>query len=175
MTTGATPPPLNTAARRHLCRLTVDPPFRCAPALSSFPGTFPMPPLEISSYTLLPSSHRRAVEEHATAPSRACGSGPRMTFVPLGWAVGSWPSRLFGRPRVAGSHALWTVASGRFRPSTVPGNLIVFPIVLNCRNRFKLQKFIETCMNVKKLQNKFCMNPLEPLFTEGLTRLTFAW
>jgi hypothetical protein len=29
-------------------------------------------------------------------------------------------------------------------------------------------------MNVQKIQNKFCMNPLEPLFTVGLTKLTFA-
>jgi hypothetical protein len=25
-----------------------------------------------------------------------------------------------------------------------------------------------------KITNKFCMNPLEPLFTVGLTKLTFA-
>jgi hypothetical protein len=38
---------------------------------------------------------------------------------------------------------------------------------------FKLQKFVETYRNVQNLQNKFCMNPLEPLFTVGLTKLTF--
>jgi hypothetical protein len=50
-----------------------------------------------------------------------------------------------------------------------------FSIVSNFRNCFKLQKFVETCRNVQKLQNKFCMNPLEPLFTVGLTKLTFTW
>jgi hypothetical protein len=49
-----------------------------------------------------------------------------------------------------------------------------FSIVLNLRNYFKIQKFVETCRNFQNLQNKFCMNPLEPLFTVGLTKLTFA-
>jgi hypothetical protein len=49
-----------------------------------------------------------------------------------------------------------------------------FSIVLNFKNYFKLQKFIETCRNVQKLQNKFCINPLEPLFTVGSTKLTFT-
>jgi hypothetical protein len=42
--TGAPSPPMNDAARRRLRRLTVDPPFRCAPTLSSLPGTFPVTP-----------------------------------------------------------------------------------------------------------------------------------
>jgi hypothetical protein len=40
---------------------------------------------------------------------------------------------------------------------------------------FKLPKFVETCRNVQKLQNKFCMNPLEPLFTVGLAKFTFEY
>jgi hypothetical protein len=48
-----------------------------------------------------------------------------------------------------------------------------FSIILNCRNCFKFQKFIETCRSVQKLQNKFCMNPLKPLYTVGLTKLVF--
>jgi hypothetical protein len=28
-------------------------------------------------------------------------------------------------------------------------------------------------MNAQNFQNKFCTNPLEPLFTEGFTKLTF--
>jgi hypothetical protein len=43
-TTGATPLPLNAAARCHLRRLTIGTPFRCAPALSSLPGISPVPP-----------------------------------------------------------------------------------------------------------------------------------
>jgi hypothetical protein len=39
---------------------------------------------------------------------------------------------------------------------------------------FKLPKFVETCRNVKKLQSKFYTNPLEPLFTVGLNKLTFT-
>jgi hypothetical protein len=43
------------------------------------------------------------------------------------------------------------------------------------RNCFKIPKFVETCRNVQKLQNKFCTNPLDPIFIVGLTKLTFAW
>jgi hypothetical protein len=43
-TTGAPSPPTNAAARRRWHRLTVDPPFWCAPVLSSLPGTFPVTP-----------------------------------------------------------------------------------------------------------------------------------
>jgi hypothetical protein len=49
-----------------------------------------------------------------------------------------------------------------------------FSIILNFRNCFKLKKFIETCRNVQNLQNKFCVNPLESLFTVGWTKLTFT-
>jgi hypothetical protein len=42
--TGAPSPSMNAAARRRSHRLTVDPPFRCAPALSSLPGSFPVTP-----------------------------------------------------------------------------------------------------------------------------------
>jgi hypothetical protein len=66
-TTGAPSPPMNAAAQRRLHRLTVDPPFRCAPALSSLPGTFPVTP----SRSPATPCHRRATSEHATASSRA--------------------------------------------------------------------------------------------------------
>jgi hypothetical protein len=48
-----------------------------------------------------------------------------------------------------------------------------FSIVLNSRTCFKLQKFVEACRSVQKLQDKFCMNPPEPLCIVGLTKLTF--
>jgi hypothetical protein len=121
-TTGATPPPLNTAARRRLRRLTVDPPFRCAPALSSLPGATPGP------HRCSPTTpcHRRARHRAGTRAAHARCSGPRRPFASLGWAARPWPSRLVGRPRVAGRHAPWAVASGQFRPSTVRWFLNVF-------------------------------------------------
>jgi hypothetical protein len=129
-TTGATPPPLNTTARRRLRRLAVDPPFRCAPTLSSLPDATPGPH-RCSSAT---PCRRRAIGERAAAPSlvrsargdhagtraaRVRCSGLRKPFAPLGWATRPWPSRLFGRSRVAGRRAPWAVASRRFWPSTV--------------------------------------------------------
>jgi hypothetical protein len=121
-TTGATPPPLNTAARRRLRRLTVDPPFRCAPALSSLPGATPGP------HRCSPTTpcHRRARHRTGTRAAHARCSGPRRPFASLGWAARPWPSRLVGRPRVAGRRAPWAVASGQFRPSTVRWFLNVF-------------------------------------------------
>jgi hypothetical protein len=121
-----------------------------------------------------PSSRREARHRAVPRVARARCSGPRRPFAPLGWAARPWPNRLFGRPRVAGRRSLWAVASGQFPARYCVGDLIVFPIVLNSRNRFKLQKFVETCRNVQNLQNKFFVNPLEPLFTVGLTKLTFA-
>jgi hypothetical protein len=69
MTTGATPPSLNTATRRRLRRLTVGTPFRCALALSSLPGTSPVPP----SRSPATPCCRLAADERATAPTRARG------------------------------------------------------------------------------------------------------
>jgi hypothetical protein len=64
-------------------------------------------------------------------------------------------------------------AVGRFEARHCAAIFIVFLIILNSRNYFKLPKFIETCRNVYNLQNKFCMNHLELLFPVGLTKLTF--
>jgi hypothetical protein len=72
----------------------------------------------------------------------------RRPVAPLGWAARPWPSRHFSRPCMAGRRTPWALASGRFWPGTVPGILNVFPIALNSRNRFKLQKFVETCRKV---------------------------
>jgi hypothetical protein len=143
--TGAPSPPMNATAQHRLHRLTVDPPFRCAPALSSLPGTFPVTPLKSPA-----TPYRcRAAGEHTTTSShtwsargdrasartaRARCSRPRRPVAPVGWAARPWPSRCFGRPRVAGRRALWALASGRFRPGTVPGILNIFSIILNSRN-----------------------------------------
>jgi hypothetical protein len=67
VTTGTPSPLTNAVARRRLHRLTVDPPFRCAPALSSLLSTFPVTP----SRSPATPCHRRAADEHATAPSHA--------------------------------------------------------------------------------------------------------
>jgi hypothetical protein len=64
-------------------------------------------------------------------------------------------------------------ASGRFSAQYCVRGFKCFLIVLNYRNCFKLQKFVETCRNVQNFQNKFYMNPLEPLFTVDLTKLSF--
>jgi hypothetical protein len=74
-------------------------------------------------------------------------------------------------PHVTGCHASRAVTRGRLPAA---GDLIIFSIVLNFKHCFKLQKFLETCRNVQNLENKFCMNPLEPLLTVGLTKLTFT-
>jgi hypothetical protein len=99
----------------------------------------PRDPLEISGNTLPPLSHRRAVGEHATAPSQARSArgdraGTRRPVAPLGRAARPWPRRRFDRPRVAGHRVPWALASGRFWPGTVPMILNIFPIVLNRRN-----------------------------------------
>jgi hypothetical protein len=86
-----------------------------------------------------------------TAPARACCSGPRKPFASLGWAAKPWLSQLFGRPRMAGRRALWAVASGRFLVWYCAGDLIIFLIVLNSKNHFKIIKFVETGRNVQKL------------------------
>jgi hypothetical protein len=64
-------------------------------------------------------------------------------------------------------------AVDRFEAQHCATDFKSFSIVLNSRNCFKLQKSVETCRSVQKLQNKFCMNTLEPLYTVGFTKLTF--
>jgi hypothetical protein len=135
---------MNVAARRRLHRLTVDPPFRCAPALSSLPGTFPVTP---SRSPATPCHSQDTTELPVSTPPRRPARGlcvvnvpararsrPRRLVAPLGWAARPWPSRHFGRPRIAGHRAPWALASGRFQPGTVPGILNVLPIILNRRN-----------------------------------------
>jgi hypothetical protein len=127
-------PPTNAAARRRLPRLTVDPPFRCAPVLSSLPGTFPVTPSRSSATPCRRRARPRTVPRVVTAPARARCSRPRRPVAPLGWAAKPWPSRRFSRPCVAGRRAPWALASGWFWPGTVPRILNIFPIVLNRRN-----------------------------------------
>jgi hypothetical protein len=74
MTTGAPSPPTNAAARRRLHRLTVDLPFRCAPALSSLPGTFPVTP---SRSPATPCRRRATAEPPTSTPPRRPTRGDR--------------------------------------------------------------------------------------------------
>jgi hypothetical protein len=122
----------------------------------------PGAPPVLAGNTLPLTSHRRVDGERATG-------GPACSL------------RVVTTP----AHARCTrVAVGRFAPvgcSLRPVSaqycatvFKCFSIVLNSRNCFKLQKFVETCRNIQNLQNKFCMNPLEPLLTVGLTKLTFT-
>jgi hypothetical protein len=88
-TTGATPPPLITAARRRLHCLTVGTPFRCAPALSSLPGTSRVAP---SRSPATPYRHRATAEPQTSAP---------LCHPVRGLRVGTTSSRA----RVAAGHA----------------------------------------------------------------------
>jgi hypothetical protein len=111
----------------------------------------------------------RTVSAHGARPVFARrGPPPR-----LGRAARPWPSRPSGRPRVAGRRAEHRRPWARLRPITVRRFLSFFNC-FNCEKLFKLPKFVETCENVQKLQDKFSMNPLEPLFTVGLIKLTFV-
>jgi hypothetical protein len=64
-------------------------------------------------------------------------------------------------------------AVGRFEARHCAAIFYRFLIILNSRKYDKLPKFVKTCRNVQNYQNKFCMNPLEPLFTVGLIKLVF--
>jgi hypothetical protein len=89
---------------------------------------FPRTPFVSPVHAHVPRLHSLSLFRSASTPARACCSGPRRPFAPLGWAARLWPSRLFGRPRVAGRRAPWAVASGWFRPSTVRWFLNVFQL-----------------------------------------------
>jgi hypothetical protein len=115
MTTGAPSPPANAAVPELSSRLAVDSPFRCAPALSSLPDTFPVAP---SRSPATPCHRRETAKPSASTPprspargeradaraaraARARCNGPRRPFAPLGWAARPCPSRRFGPARRA--------------------------------------------------------------------------
>jgi hypothetical protein len=138
----------------------------------------------LAGNTMLPLSHRRAANEHATAPSRVRSTrGDRAGARALQRAARAVCPAGLGCQAVAQPAFQPTTRSRAPRPVGCSLGLILaqyyaavfkcFLIVLNLRNFLKLQKIIETCRNVQNLHNKFCMNPLEPLFIVGLTKLTF--
>jgi hypothetical protein len=61
-------------AQRRLRRLTIDLPFRCAPALSSLPGTFPVTPRNLRQ-------HLAAVEPPASMLTFALSKNYKLNFV----------------------------------------------------------------------------------------------
>jgi hypothetical protein len=77
--TGAPSPPTNAAARCRLHRLTVDPPFRCASALSSLPDTFPVTP---SRSPATPCRRRATAEPPASTPPRRPMHGLHVVTAP---------------------------------------------------------------------------------------------
>jgi hypothetical protein len=50
-----------------------------------------------------------------------------------------------------------------------------FQIRLNARNSFQLQKSIETCIKITKLQNKFLWSPCTYIYLESLILLSISW
>jgi hypothetical protein len=116
-----------------------------------------------------PPGRRRA--RLLTRGARTHCHAPRGPFSTLGRAARPRPHGYFGRPHVAGRRAPWAVASCWFLAQYCAQGFNCLSIVLNSRNCFKLQNFVEACRNVQNLQTKFRMNPLEPLFTVGLTKL----
>jgi hypothetical protein len=77
--TGASSPPTNAVARHRLRRLTVDPPFRCAPALSSLPGTFPVTP---SRSPTTPCRRRATAKPLTSTPPPRPTHGLRVVTAP---------------------------------------------------------------------------------------------
>jgi hypothetical protein len=148
------------------------------------PGTPPV----LTGNTLPPSSHRRAAGEHATAPSHARSARGDQAGARVARALQRAAQVVFSAGlgcQVVAQSAFQLTAHSKpprpvgcsLRPVSAQYCATVFKcflIVLNSRNHFRLQKFIESCRNVQNLPNKFCMNPLEPLFTVGLTKLIFT-
>jgi hypothetical protein len=148
------PSPLPCSAGRVTCHAV--PPARAAAGPSTS-----VPPH-------CPARGLRTVTMRSAPDARAVHGLPPQ----LDQAIGPWPSRPSGRPRVAGR---WAACCSRELISNqhCAADFKSFPIVFNSRNCFKLTKFVETYRNVQKLRNKFCWTPLESLYTVGLTKLTF--
>jgi hypothetical protein len=163
MTTRATPPPLNTATPGAFRRPTPFAPPHRRPAVPVHPYPLllarhlPCGPLEISGNTLLPPSHRRAAQ--AVCPA---GLGCQAVAQP------AFRSTTRGRPPRPVGYSLRPVSAQYYA-----GKFNCFSNCFKFQKSFQTSKIHRTCRNVQNLPNKFCMNPLEPLFTVGLTKLTF--
>jgi hypothetical protein len=140
-TTGAPSLPTNAAARRRWHRLTVDPPFRCAPVLSSLPGTFPVTP---SRSPTSPCRRRATTEPPVSTPPRRRAQQAVQASCPVGLGCQAVAQPAF-RP----------TARGR-TPRPVSSSLVPvsawycagdFKCFFNC---FKSQKLVQT--------SKICRN-----------------
>jgi hypothetical protein len=80
--TGAPSPPTNAAARLRLHLLTVDPPFRCTPALSFLPDTFPVTP---SRFPTTPYHRRATAKPPPSTPLRRPARCARAAADHAGW------------------------------------------------------------------------------------------
>jgi hypothetical protein len=110
-TTGAPSPPTNAATRRRLHRLTVDPPFRYAPALSSLPDTFPVTP---SRSPATPCRRRATAEPSASTPPCRPARGLRVVTAPARAARALQQAAQAGCPAGLGCQAM---AMPTFRPT----------------------------------------------------------
>jgi hypothetical protein len=149
-TTGAPSPPTNTAARRHLHRLTVDPPFRCAPALSSLPGSFPVTTSRSPATPCAvepPPSRRRA--RHRTVPRAAralqqveqagCPAGLGCQVV----AQSAFRMTAHGRPPCPVGSSLGPVSA-----QYCDGDFKCFFNCFKSQKLVQIPKFVETCRKV---------------------------
>jgi hypothetical protein len=139
---------------------------------SELPPRWPTP---LSRAPHLPPCH--PVVRVCATPARLAQRHPEESLV-----ISGCTSSSVSRRRAVGKHATARDRLPRLtscNPGSVAGLVLCrafnhFSIVLNFKHCFKLQKFVKTCRNVQNLQNKFYMNPLEPLLTAGLTKLTFT-
>jgi hypothetical protein len=162
-----TPPPRRPPTGTPPCR-----PLPAAPLSPALLGDTRL----CSSCPVTPRDPTGAHRQHLAAgqpPPRRRSHAARGPPPRIGRAAKPWPSRPSGWPRVAGRRAMHC-SRGPDSGPTLCGDF--FKSFFNCfkfLNFFKFPKSVETCMSVQKLQNKFCWTPIEPLFTVGLTKLTF--
>jgi hypothetical protein len=124
---GACLPPLNAAATR-----------RCFPLLSpGRHGAFSLP----RPCPAHPPSYARAIAARVGAPSHLSHRPPRATPVPEPTSQLGWASRL--RPRAES------------RPSTVLRFSSFSFSFKDSRNSYKLLKYVENVIRLRKIQNKF--------------------
>jgi hypothetical protein len=126
------------------------------------------PPDERPSPRLCPAPTPSPAGANPTGAPAPCPTGG-LAGPPWSWQPGPVPirpSELSGMPTHEHRRP-WDECEAQYCAAV----LIFF--ILIPRNCSKFQKLAETCRNVQKLQHKFCMNPLEPLFTVSLTKLTF--
>jgi hypothetical protein len=99
------------------------------------------------------------------APCCAAGRGPTLTIFAIGPGQALRPVHPFALEHITGHRARWTAVVGRIRPAE-PGNPFRFSSVV-----YLFLEFIQTSkIHVKlykhsKLQNKFCLNPCEYIYT----------